>query len=312
MKVRRFLIILCIVTIGTTVIEAQSKSAILDLVERSVTECDSSWKPKSVQKRPDHAVKTGRFEWTKEKSSLSVDVTAFPWIDAAIREFKTRGDSTSPTIDINVIAGLGDDAQVLTDKVNSLVAVGFRKTGANILVISEQRSVALSVARCIANAIPSGEAYSKLVPDPPSDGDFCHVYVVDVEKARKADNKNSNKNDTSRNDVETVFPEFRTDIGEETLTTKTFPFPKSRLIITASVYYTDESMASKRGVDSVLLGIVVAPTAKKSALSEDDNAFAETTFFDRDTLRVKKYQNVNGRRYLIGIQCRSNGHNSLP
>lgn len=62
----------------------------------------------------------------------------------------------------------------------------------------------------------------------------------------------------------------------------------------------------------MLLGIAVASTAKEDALSADDNAFAETTFFERDTLRVKKYLKVSGRRYLVGMQCKSSGHNNLP
>jgi len=226
------------------------------------------------------------------------------------REFGSRRDSVTPTLNTSVISGVGDDAFVMTDKVESLVGVKFIKSGALVFMISNERSVALSVARCVANTIPSDEAYFELVPVPQSVGDFCHVYVVDVANAEKLNN--SNRDPKSAGDVETDFPEFRTDIGEEALTTKTFPFPKSKLIITASVYYTDESMASKRGVDSMLMGIVVAPTAKESAISADDNAFAEVTFFDRDMTRVKKYLKVNGRRYLVGMQCKRNGHNCLP
>lgn len=66
MKVRTFWIIFSIISVGATAIEAQSESPILDLVEGSVTACDSSWKPASVLKRHDRAVKTGRFEWTRE------------------------------------------------------------------------------------------------------------------------------------------------------------------------------------------------------------------------------------------------------
>jgi len=167
-----------------------------------------------------------------------------------------------------------------------------------------------NIARCVANAIPAGEAYSKLVPDPPSVGDFCHVYVLDVEKARKV--YASDEEPKSAKGIETIFPEFRTDIGEESLTTKTFPFPDSKLIITATVYYTDESMGSTRGADSMLMGIAVAPTVLKDALVAENNSFAELTFYDRDKMRVKKYLTVGGRKYLLGMECKSSGHNTLP
>jgi len=60
-----------------------------------------------------------------------------------------------------------------------------------------------------------------------SRGDSCHVYVADVETARKAFESFS---ETGRiaSDVatgQTVLPEFRSVIGEEELTTRTYPFP---------------------------------------------------------------------------------------
>jgi hypothetical protein len=104
-----------------------------------------------------------------------------------------------------------------------------------------------------------------------------------------------------------VFPEFHPTIGEEELTTRTYPFPKSSLVITASVYYTDESMASAEGSDSMLVGIVVSPKAQKDALSSPNNAVMEVTQSDnRYTVRVKKYTSLKGRLYLVGVECRCN------
>lgn len=104
---------------------------------------------------------------------------------------------------------------------------------------------------------------------------------------------------------QTVFPEFRSVIGEEELTTKTYRLPGSNLTITASVYYTDESMASVHGSDSMLVGIVVSPRAQKDALSAENNAVSEITYGDNvDTVRAKKYLKVKGRLYLVGIECR--------
>jgi len=117
--------------------------------------------------------------------------------------------------------------------------------------------------------------------------DACHVYVVDVKHGRQK-----------------VFPEFHPVIGEEELTTKTYPFSRSRLTITASVYYTDESMASAGGADSILVGIVVAPNAQRDAISAENNAVAEVTLNPHlNTVRAKKYVKVNGRLYRYSHAC---------
>ena len=139
--------------------------------------------------------------------------------------------------------------------------------------------------------------------------DRCHVYVVDVEKTQKIleDFKTTGNSVTDAKLLaagQTVLPEFRPVIGEEELTTKSYPFPESDLIITASVYYTDESMASSRGNDSMQLGIVVSSKAQKNALSVDGSSITEITLNDRDTVRAKKFLTVKGRLYLVGVECR--------
>ena len=104
---------------------------------------------------------------------------------------------------------------------------------------------------------------------------------------------------------QTVFAEFYPVMGEEELTTKTYRFPGTRLMITASVYYTDESMASAEGSDSMTISIAVSPRSLKNALTAENNASSEITSNDRlDTIRAKKYMRVNGRLYLVGIECR--------
>lgn len=72
-------------------------------------------------------------------------------------------------------------------------------------------------------------------------GDLCHVYVVDVETARKAlegfvRTGNAKANTKALTVGQTVFPEFRSVIDEEALTTKSYPFPDSKLVITASAF----------------------------------------------------------------------------
>jgi hypothetical protein len=140
--------------------------------------------------------------------------------------------------------------------------------------------------------------------------DACHVYVVDVALGRKAfegfpETGNSVPDQKALSVGQTVFPEFHPMIGEEELTTKTYRFPKSSLFITASVYYTDESMASAEGADSMLVGVVISPKRQRDAISAENNAVSEVTDNDLlNTVRAKKYVKVNGRLYLVGVECR--------
>jgi hypothetical protein len=149
--------------------------------------------------------------------------------------------------------------------------------------------------------------------------DVCHVYVVDVARAKRAfdtvsqtDNEDAIKKALSAG--QTLFPEFRPTIGEEELTTKHYSFPGSKLIITASIYYTDESMASHghgesvSHSDSMIIGVTVSKRAKRNAIdaSAGNNAIAEVTD-DQYTnkVRAKKYVTLRGRVYLVGIECDS-------
>ena len=142
-----------------------------------------------------------------------------------------------------------------------------------------------------------------------SQSDVCHVYVLDVAKVRRTadtftETGNAVADAKALSAGQTLFPEFSPVMGEEELTTKSYRFPFARLMITASVYYTDESMASTEGSDSMTIGIAVSPKSLKNALTAEHNAASEVTSSKVDTVRAKKYLRVNGRLYLIGIECR--------
>ena len=66
-----------------------------------------------------------------------------------------------------------------------------------------------------------------------------------------------------------VLGKFTTVLGEEELTTKAFRLPGTRLFIVASVFYTDESMASEKGSDSVTTPASpdVTPACKRASLT---------------------------------------------
>jgi hypothetical protein len=157
-------------------------------------------------------------------------------------------------------------------------------------------------------AIPSLSAQSK--------SDTCHVYVVDVQAVQRFKEKTDlttlmNKSKEEQEKISEAaglgktYEEFRTQVGEEKLTTKTYSFLKTKLILTASVYYTDESMGSTDHQDSILLGITVAGKGRDNAIDAPDAAIAEVSYDEStDAVRVKKNVVVNGRLYLVGLECR--------
>lgn len=117
-------------------------------------------------------------------------------------------------------------------------------------------------------------------------GDNCEMYVVDVDLKK-----------------ELMLEKFTTIIGEEELTNKSYPLSKTGLVVTASVYYTDESMASAHGNDSMILGVAVSKEALPNAFSTPNNATAEVTLATLDVVRSKMYYKVNSKTVLIGVQC---------
>lgn len=162
--------------------------------------------------------------------------------------------------------------------------------------------LAALAAACAASAQTGDTARAQGV------GDLCHVYVVDVLQAQKAQEEYRDTGDPERDAkalaaAQVVFPDFRTVHGEEELTTKSYRFPGSRLYITAGVFYTDESMASAAGFDSVLLGVAVSRRPLKDVFGAENNAVAELTSATADAARVKQYVRVNRRLYLVGLQC---------
>lgn len=140
--------------------------------------------------------------------------------------------------------------------------------------------------------------------------DSCHVYSVDVLTARKALERfeSTGDDEKDRKALEagtTILGNFSAKVGEEVLTTKTYRLPRSRLIVTASVFYTDESMAWPGGRDSILLGLAISEKAQADATAALNNAVAEVAYGDHfAAIRVKRFAMIEGRRLLVGLECR--------
>jgi hypothetical protein len=110
-----------------------------------------------------------------------------------------------------------------------------------------------------------------------------------------------------------ILGTFAVKIGEEELTTKHFPIPNSKAIISASVFYTDESMAlQKKGNEliedsSIALGIVISNKKEENALSVENSAVAESIYNQHTIgIRVKTKTTIDKHRYLVGLECHCN------
>ena len=96
---------------------------------------------------------------------------------------------------------------------------------------------------------------------------------------------------------------FTPKIREEELTNRTIAVPGSRFRLYASVFPTDESMASAKGNDSIQLALAFSSNNLKSAFDVDNNAVAETTLATLDTLRVQRATYVNHRPIMARLEC---------
>lgn len=149
-----------------------------------------------------------------------------------------------------------------------------------------------------------------------SNSDTCHVYVIDnkatAQFREKTDfdafmKKSKQEQEAIMNaaGVGKTYDEFTTKVAEEELTTKTFPFPKGKYVITASIYYTDESLVSTNTHESMLMAITIGSKALDEALSAPDAAVLEISYNENtDVARVKKNVILDGRLYVVGLECR--------
>src|SRR4051812_319701 len=87
---------------------------------------------------------------------------------------------------------------------------------------------------------------------------------------------------------------FTTVIAEEELTTRAFRLPGTKLYVVASVFYTDESMASERGADSVSLELTLSRGRKRDVLRSLSWAEAEMPLNGFDVGRVSMIVRVDG------------------
>ena len=115
----------------------------------------------------------------------------------------------------------------------------------------------------------------------------CEVYAADIASKRILKNI-----------------QFSPLTGEEELTNKVFPIPGTSLMVTASVFYTDESMRSKAGLDSMQLALAVSKRSWPDAFQSPNNAVTEITLATFDTARVQTNVRSGASRLLISMECK--------
>ena len=120
-----------------------------------------------------------------------------------------------------------------------------------------------------------------------SNADRCVVAVADIQTKKSAE-----------------LGSFPTVIAEEELTTRAFRLPRTGLYIVASVFYTDESMASEKGQDSISLELALSRDKQRDVLGSLSWAEAEMPLSTFDVGRVTMLIKVNGRAQLVLMECK--------
>lgn len=128
-----------------------------------------------------------------------------------------------------------------------------------------------------------------------SSSDHCEVQLLDI-TGRKIQN--------IENLQAKPLGNFDTVIAEEQLTTRVFRLPKTSLFLIASVWYTDESMASDKGQDSTSLELMVSRKSNRdfsTALNFSESEMPTNGF---DAGRVSTLVKSMGRTLYVIMECR--------
>ena len=101
------------------------------------------------------------------------------------------------------------------------------------------------------------------------------------------------------------FAAFKVNgVGEEERVTRFFRLPKTGWFVVASLYSTDESMASKNGPDSIDLELSLAKRRKRNIFISPSYASSETPFNPFDIARVSMMVHLDGHREMVVMECK--------
>ena len=123
----------------------------------------------------------------------------------------------------------------------------------------------------------------------------CAVATLNLDSARP---------DVIAKQSVTEVGRFKLDgIGEEQRINRYFRLPKTNWFIVASLYSTDESLASKNGADSFDMELSLARRRRRNIFVSPAYASSEAPLNSFDTARVTMIANVGGHRQLIVLEC---------
>ncbi len=137
---------------------------------------------------------------------------------------------------------------------------------------------------CLMVLVSAGPAFAHS-----ANSDRCAVALADVRIGKS---------------TSTQLGTFTTVVAEEELTTRAFRLPGTKLYVVASVFYTDESMVSERGADSVSLELLLSKGPKRDVLRSLRWAEAEMPLHGFYAGRVSMIVRVNGRPMMVLMECR--------
>jgi hypothetical protein len=92
-------------------------------------------------------------------------------------------------------------------------------------------------------------------------------------------------------------------VGEEERINKYFRLPKTNWFIVASLYSSDESLASRNGADSLDLELSLARKRRRNIFVSPAYASAEAPLNSFDIGRVSMMAKVGGHRQLVVLEC---------
>jgi hypothetical protein len=92
-------------------------------------------------------------------------------------------------------------------------------------------------------------------------------------------------------------------VSEEERINEYFRLPKTNWFIVASLYSSDESLASRNGADSLDLELSLAKKRRRNILVSPVSASAEAPFNSFDVGRVSMIAKVGGHRQLVVLEC---------
>jgi hypothetical protein len=140
-----------------------------------------------------------------------------------------------------------------------------------------------------------GTFFASVTPAQSGNSDRCEVIAIDVT------GKNPSQWDRLEDHRLGIFD---TTIAEEELTTRIYPLPKTKLFVVASVWYTDESMASKRGADSISMQLFVSRKPKRELRNSLVYSEAEMPLNAYDVGRVTVMAKADRRTFILIMECR--------